>query len=230
LASKAYAEILAREIRMDRAAVVPGHGTPPGADREAFGQHTTHFSVADAAGNWVACTATINTSFGSKVVVPGTGVFLNNQMDDFALRPGVTNYFGLVGGEANAVRGGKRPLSSMSPTVVLREGRPVLAVGAAGGPTIVSQTVRAILNLVDFKMDPYRALAEPRLHHQWQPDVLRLERGFPAAVRRELERRGHRLRLERRLGAAQSVGAVPGGEFLQGAHDPRVAHGAAAGW
>ncbi|MCI0746593.1 MAG: gamma-glutamyltransferase, partial [Verrucomicrobia subdivision 3 bacterium] len=140
-----YGRQLANRIRLDRATPVLQHGTPPGAGSDVFTKHTTHFSTADRDGNWVACTATVNTSFGSKVVVPGAGIVLNNQMDDFAIQPGVSNYFGLVGAEANAVAPGKRPLSSMSPTIVLRDGKPILSLGAAGGPTIVSQTVLAII-------------------------------------------------------------------------------------
>ncbi|PYL01722.1 MAG: gamma-glutamyltransferase, partial [Verrucomicrobia bacterium] len=154
LVSKDYAARLAAQIRLDR--VLPGaeHGTPDRADEDVFEKHTTHFSTADAAGNWVACTATVNTSFGCKIVVPDTGVVLNNQMDDFSAQPGATNYFGLVGAEANAIAPGKRPLSSMSPTIVLKDGRPILSVGAAGGPTIISQTVLAIINTIDFGMSP----------------------------------------------------------------------------
>src|SRR6185369_12757074 len=127
LVSKEYAAQLAKQINLDRATPVMNHGTPGGAEENFFGKHTTHFSTADAEGNWVACTATINTSFGCKVVIPGTGVVLNNQMDDFSLQPGVTNYFGLVGAEANAVAPKKRPLSSMSPTIVLKDGQPILS-------------------------------------------------------------------------------------------------------
>src|SRR5262249_45832949 len=136
LVAKDYAARLARQIRLDRVTPVPQHATPADAGRNVFGKHTTHWSVADADGNWVSRTATINTSFGSKIVIPRTGVVLNNQMDDFS-QPGATNFFGLVGAEANSIAPGKRPLSSMSPTLVLRDGRPVLCVGAAGGPTII---------------------------------------------------------------------------------------------
>src|SRR5262249_14316329 len=150
-----------------------------------FGKHTTHFTTADAEGNWVACTATINTSFGSKVVIPGTGVVLNNQMDDFSLQPGVTNFFGLVGAEANSVAPNKRPLSSMSPTIVLEDGQPIFSVGAAGGPTIISQAVLAILYAIDFGMPVERVLAQPRFHHQWKPDELKIEKRAGEAVMRE---------------------------------------------
>jgi gamma-glutamyltranspeptidase/glutathione hydrolase len=123
LVSKEYAARLARKIDLRRASVVPKHDTPERAAEDVFGKHTTHFSTADAEGNWVACTATINTSFGAKVVIPGTGLVMNNEMDDFSIQPGVTNFFGLIGAEANAVAPGKRPLSSMSPTdLVTRRG------------------------------------------------------------------------------------------------------------
>src|SRR6185369_2032458 len=126
----------------------------------------------------------------SKVVIPGTGVVLNNQMDDFSAQPGATNFFGLVGAEANAVGPGKRPLSSMSPTIVLREGKPILAVGAAGGPTIISQTVLALTGVLDLGLTLDTALAQPRLHHQWRPDEVRLEERAPAVVRDHLTKLG----------------------------------------
>ena len=191
--------------------------------------HTTHFSTADAAGNWVACTATVNTSFGSKVVVPGTGVFLNNQMDDFSIQPGVTNYFGLLGSAANAVAPGKRPLSSMSPTIVLKDGQPILAIGAAGGPTIISQVLLTLVYTLDFGMDLEAALAAPRFHHQWKPDELKIEKKAGETVMRELERRGHKVVPVNSLGVAQAVAVAPTGKGFVGAHDPRV-NGKAMGW
>ena len=117
---------------MDRTTAVESHDTPEDAASNLFGKHTTHFCAADEAGNWVACTATINTSFGCKVVVPGTGVVLNNEMDDLSIQPGVANYFGLVGAETNAAAPGKRPLSSMSPTIVLKEGKPIFSPRSPG--------------------------------------------------------------------------------------------------
>ena len=229
LVAKDYAAKLAGQIHMDRVAVVPQHGTPESASDDVFQKHTTHFSTADAEGNWVACTATVNTSFGCKVVVPGTGVVLNNQMDDFSAQPGATNYFGLVGAEANAIAPGKRPLSSMCPTIVLKEGKPILSVGAAGGPTIISQTVLAIINTIDFAMDPAAALAQPRFHHQWKPDALIVEKRIGEDVLRQLEQRGHKLKRIDSLGAAQAVGASSTGHGFLGAYDPRV-EGKAAGW
>ncbi|MEK7676104.1 MAG: gamma-glutamyltransferase [Verrucomicrobiota bacterium] len=229
LLSKEYAANLARQIDRNRARQVAGHNTPERATEDVFTKHTTHFSSADAEGNWVACTATINTTFGSKVVIPGTGVVLNNQMDDFSVQPGVANYFGLMGAEANAIAPGKRPLSSMSPTVVLREGLPVLSLGAAGGPTIISQTLLTIINMIDFRMDLEQALAQPRFHHQWSPDTLVVEKGVGEPVRRELSKRGHKLKVVNSLGATQAVAQRPGGKGFVGAHDPRL-KGQAEGW
>jgi gamma-glutamyltranspeptidase/glutathione hydrolase len=229
LTAKTYATNLAAKIQMDRACSVLAHGTPEGHEVDIFGRakppaepqtrHTTHFAVADGEGNWVACTATINTSFGSKVVVPGTGVVLNNEMDDFASQPGVANYFGLVGSKANAIAPGKRPLSSMSPTIVAKAGRPVFSVGAAGGPTIISQTVLAIVCAIDFGMPPETALAQGRFHQQWKPDELRIEERVPRNVRDELARRGHKLRVVESLGAAQAIAWCEDG--FVGAADPR---------
>jgi gamma-glutamyltranspeptidase/glutathione hydrolase len=150
-------------------------------------------------------------------------------MDDFSAQPGVANYFGLVGAEANAVAPGKRPLSSMSPTLVLRNGKPMLSLGAAGGPTIISQTVLAIVHTIDFEMDPGAALAQPRFHHQWKPDELVIERRVGAEVMRQLEQRGHNLKPVDSLGAGQAVGWDVMAKRFVGAHDPRL-EGKAAGW
>jgi gamma-glutamyltranspeptidase/glutathione hydrolase len=229
LVSKPYAISLASKIRMDRATKVEGHGTPEGAHDDIFGRHTTHFSTADAEGNWVACTATINTAFGSKVVIPGTGIVLNNQMDDFSTQPGVPNAFKLVGAEANAVAPGKRPLSSMSPTIVTKDGEPIIAIGAAGGPTIITQTLLALVNMLDYGMTLEQALATPRWHHQWSPDELRIEAGMGDAVLKELEARGHQLDRQTSFGACNGVTRLPGKSEFTGVSDPRVP-GAAKGF
>jgi gamma-glutamyltranspeptidase/glutathione hydrolase len=222
LISKDYAAAMAQRIRMDRAKPVPSHSIPANATSDTFGKHTTHFAVSDSDGNWVACTATLNTTFGSKVVVPGTGVVLNNQMDDFSAQPGVANFFGLVGAEANAIAPGKRPLSSMSPTIVLKDGKPILSVGAAGGPTIISQTLLAIIARVDFGLAPEAALAQARFHHQWLPDELRIEKAVPAAVQNELKKRGHKLNVMDSLGACQVISWNEKNNAFEAAHDPRV--------
>lgn len=223
-----YGAELARRINLDAVTPVPGHGQPPAPGENVFEKHTTHLSAADAEGNWVALTQTINTGFGSKVMIPGTGVLLNNQMDDFAVQPGVPNAFRLVGADANAIAPGKRPLSSMSPTVVLKDGRPILSVGAAGGPTIITQTLLAITNIIDLGMSPNEALAAPRFHHQWMPDELRIEAAFGDDTLKQLEGFGHKVNPTRSLGATQCVwfDAAAGG-FVP-VHDPRVP-GKAAG-
>ena len=229
LADKSYARDIAARIQPDRAIDVPAHGTPPDADTRFFEKHTTHFSTADAEGNWVACTATINTSFGSKVVVPGTGILLNNEMDDFSIEPGVPNAFGLTGAEANAVAPGKRPLSSMSPTIVLRNGRPILALGAAGGPTIISQTVLNMVGVLDLGLRLDAALAQPRFHHQWQPGELRIEKSLPNEIKDALKMRGHSLDEQTHIGASQAIGLGADGKTLGGVSEPR-AHGLALGF
>ena len=229
LADEAYAADLAAKIDRTRSTPVPKHNLPPDWETKTFGKHTTHISAADADGNWVAITQTINTSFGSKVMVPGTGVFLNNEMDDFSIFPGQPNAFGLVGSEANAIAPGKRPLSSMSPTIVLdREDNPVMALGAAGGPTIISQVVHALIRLLDLQLPLQEALSLPRFHHQWSPDELRIEEGFDEKTKQGLEQRGHKLKVAPRMGVSQIVRWEPRTKEFVGAHDPRVP-GKAAG-
>ena len=150
-------------------------------------------------------------------------------MDDFSIQPGVANAFGLVGTEANAVAPGKRPLSSMSPTIVLKDGRPILSVGAAGGPTIISQTLLAIVYTIDFGMPIEEALARPRFHHQWKPDELRVEKTVSEKIRNELAGRGHNLKVVDSMGAAQAVALQSSGKKFVGAPDPRGV-GVAAGY
>jgi gamma-glutamyltranspeptidase/glutathione hydrolase len=229
LVSKEYARELAAKIDLKAVTPVLGPHTPPGGTNDCFGKHTTHFSAADDSGNWVACTATINTTYGAKVVVPGTGIVLNNEMDDFSIQPGVANYFGLIGSEANAVAPGKRPLSSMSPTIVLKDGMPVLSVGAAGGPTIISQTVLTIVNMIDFDMSVNEALAAPRFHQQWHPDELRIERKVPEKTLRKLEKLGHKLNVVDAFGAAQAIAWDAKARAFVGVADPR-GEGKAAGF
>ena len=229
LIDKRYADMLAAKIDLHRTVSVPSHGDPPGWSNDVFKKHTTHFSVADAEGNWVACTATVNTSFGSKVVIPGTGIVMNDEMDDFSTQPGVPNFFGLVGAEANAVEAGKRPLSSMSPTIVLKDGEPLIAIGAAGGPKIISQVLLALVDMLDLGLDPVQALARPRIHHQWSPDELMCDSTLPLEVQSELGRLGHKLSPQNGMGIAQVVARTPDYKAFTGAADPR-GHGKAAGW
>ena len=221
LASKKYAFELARRIHPDKVTNVERHSTPPDADANLFGKHTTHFSATDSDGWWVACTATVNTTFGSGVVLPGTGIVMNNEMDDFSAQPGTPNAFGLIGAEANAVAPGKRPLSSMSPTIVLRGGKPVFTVGAAGGPTIISQAVLAIIHFIDHGMTPAKALGQARFHHQWKPNRLLVEKALGQATIDELRKMGHTVKVTDSIGAAQALGLGQAGRPFTGAADPR---------
>ena len=222
LVDPAYAKELAAKIDLDHATPVPEHGMPPHWEGDIFGKHTTHLSTADAEGNWVALNQTINTAFGSKVIIPGTGVLLNDQMDDFAVQPGVPNAFKLIGAEANSIAPGKRPLSSMSPTLVFKDGQPILTVGAAGGPTIITQTLLLISNIIDQGMEPNEALKQPRFHQQWTPDELKIETTFDAETLRRVEAFGHKLDKSSGFGACQCVMWDAQRKLLVPAHDPRV--------
>ncbi|MEX2176468.1 MAG: gamma-glutamyltransferase [Pirellulaceae bacterium] len=228
LIDKQYARELAARIDREKASPVAGHGTPPAADENVFRKHTTHIAAADAQGNWVAITQTINTTYGSKVIVPGTGVVLNNEMDDFAIAPGTPNAFGLVGAEANAVAPGKRPLSSMSPTIVLQDGEPVLTVGAAGGPTIITQVLQALVRTIDLELPLHEAIGQPRIHHQWSPDEVRIESRLDERPKAALKARGHKLHEVKSMGVSQAIFFDPTTKTFLGVHDPRVP-GKAAG-
>jgi gamma-glutamyltranspeptidase/glutathione hydrolase len=227
LVDKEYAATLAAKIQLDKAVKVEQHGLPPAHETNLFSKHTTHIAAADAEGNWVGITATVNTTFGSKVIVPGLGVVLNNEMDDFSIALGTPNAFGLVGAEANAVAPGKRPLSSMSPTIVLKDGQPVMTVGAAGGPRIITEVLLAIVRRIDLDLPLDRAVGDPRFHHQWSPDVLYVERRLARGILPGLEARGHKVD----TGSGGICQAIAIGEDgrLQGVHDPRIS-GKSAGW
>ncbi len=179
---------------------------------------TTHFSVLDQFGNAVACTLSVNTRFGSKILVPKTGIVLNNTMDDFALHPN-GNVYGLVGNDANSLQPKKRPLSSMAPTIILQGDHPELIVGGAGGPRIISATLQTMLNVLDFQMPVKEALGAPRIHHQWMPEDLDVEASISAETKKSLERRGHVLKERNELGVVQAIVAKRG--KISGAADPR---------
>jgi gamma-glutamyltranspeptidase / glutathione hydrolase len=181
---------------------------------------TTHFSVLDRFGNAVACTLSVNTRFGSKILVPKTGIVLNNEMDDFAIHPS-GNVYGLVGNDANSLQSKKRPLSSMTPTIILQGDRPELIVGGAGGPRIISATLQTILNVLDFQMPIKEAVEAPRIHHQWIPDELNVEEKLPPETKKSLERRGHTVRERITLGVVQAVLAKR--SKITGAADSRKA-------
>jgi gamma-glutamyltranspeptidase/glutathione hydrolase len=222
LTDKAYARSLAGRIRADRSTAVPSHGNPLEIKEGFFGRHTTHIAAADTEGYWVAITATVNTHFGSKVIVPGTGVVLNNEMDDFSSQPGVPNAFGLIGAANNAIAAGKRPLSSMSPTIILdAEGSPVMTVGAAGGPKIITQVLLTIIRHLDFGDSLPEAVAAPRFHHQWRPDSVLVEESLDPSLVESLKRLGHEVVTTSHSGVTQAVGLDLSGVLL-GVGDPRV--------
>jgi gamma-glutamyltranspeptidase/glutathione hydrolase len=222
LIDKAYAERQRKSIRADRAStsVEVKAGRPVGAESE----ETTHFTVVDAEGNCVSNTYTLNDSFGSKVVMKGTGVLMNDEMDDFAAKPGTPNMFGLIQGERNAVAPRKRPLSAMTPTFVLRkDGSLWFAVGSPGGPTIINTVLQVVSNIIDFDMNIQQAIDAPRIHHQWLPDEIVYEPfGLSADTFRALEERGHKLTQKPRyMGDAQGIMIEEKTGVRLGASDPR---------
>ncbi len=226
LLSPAHAAEL--RARLQAARALPSTAYGPTMPPDDAG--TSHISVIDGRGNAVACTTSVNTAFGSLVVVPDRGVILNNTMDDFSLRPGVPNVYGLVGSEANAIAAGKRPLSSMSPTIVLDGATPRLVVGASGGPRIISATLQVVLDVLDFGFDVERAVAAPRIHHQWLPDRLGVEPDIADGVRASLARRGHRITRLVHGAAVQAVEMLrtKEGRVVRAASDPRKGGVAAA--
>ncbi len=226
LTSKAYAAGLRSGIDRNRAR--PAVEIKPGQPAPYESGETTHYSVMDRAGNVVSNTTTINFGYGADIVAAGTGILLNNEMDDFSAKPGVPNAYGLIGGEANAVAPMKRPLSSMTPTIVLKDGRPFLATGSPGGSRIITTTLQLIMNVIDHGMNLAAATAAPRVHHQWLPDRLRVERGLSPDTVRLLAAKGHRVVVKNAMGSTQSIMRTADG-FL-GASDPRRPGALAAGY
>ncbi len=214
-----------------RATIDPATATPwaalfsGAAQRE--GTNTTHFSVVDRNGNAVSNTYTLNFSYGVGLVAEGTGVLLNNELDDFTAAPGASNAYGLVGFEANLPGPGKRPLSSMTPTIVLKNGKVILVTGSPGGSRIISTVLQVIVNVLDHRMNVAQAVATPRLHHQWQPDEVRVEAGFSNDILDGLRTRGHHIASPLGQTSANSIAASARGWL--GAPDPRTRGATAAG-
>lgn len=248
LLDPAYHAALRARINPDRATPSSSlAATPPPQE----GTNTTHYSVVDGAGNAVAVTYTLNDWFGVRKVAPGTGIVMNNEMDDFTAKPGVPNTYGLVQGAANAVAPGKTPLSSMSPTIITRDGRVVMVIGSPGGARIITIVLEAVINAVDHGMTVQEAVNAPRIHHQWLPDTIYAERfALSPDTRALLEAKGHKITDGRPWGVAEGViaggpalvrqaegsgagsltlGTMPGGGPLFGAHDARGGAGAASG-
>lgn len=225
LLSKDYATQLGAGIRMARATPSEEIAMQVPVPRE--GSNTTHFSVVDREGNAVSNTTTLNFNYGLGLVAEGTGVLLNNEMDDFTSVPGAANAFGLIQSEANLPEPGKRPLSSMSPTIVMKDGNIVLVTGSPGGSRIISAVLQVIVNVIDRGMAVADAVAAPRLHHQWMPDEVRIDRGFPGEVIEALKARGHKVVEPIAQTSANSIAVVP--EGLSGGADPRTRGATAAG-
>jgi gamma-glutamyltranspeptidase/glutathione hydrolase len=219
LTSKAYAAKLREKISLRYA--TPSETIKPGNPLPYESNETTHFSIMDSAGNTVSNTYTLNFSFGTGIVAPGTGILLNNEMDDFSAKPGVPNAYGLVGGEANAIEPGKRPLSSMTPTIVLRDGKALFATGTPGGSRIITTTLQVIMNVIDHQMNIAAATAASRIHHQWLPDKLRVEVGISDDTIDLLSAMGHHVIVNNAMGSTQTVMRIDTG-FLGAADTRRI--------
>jgi gamma-glutamyltranspeptidase/glutathione hydrolase len=176
-------------------------------------EETTHLSVYDKQGNAVAVTTTLNGGYGSRTVVGGAGFLLNNEMDDFSVKPGVPNMYGAVGADANAIAPGKRMLSSMTPTIVLKDNKPYLVVGTPGGTTITTSVFQTLVNVLEFGMDAFDAVNKPKFHHQWLPDVIFVEPDFPSEVRAELEKMGYKITQRGQIGRTEVIRILPNGRI-----------------
>jgi gamma-glutamyltranspeptidase/glutathione hydrolase len=218
-----------RRDTIDPRLATPSSQILPGLPAGRDGGETTHYNVVDAQGNVVAVTYTLNEGYGNGITVPGLGFLLNDEMDDFAAKPGSPNAYGLIQGERNAIQPGKRPLSAMTPTILTRDGKFFMAVGAPGGPRIISAVLQVILNVVDFGMNVQDAVDAPRIHHQWQPDKLYLEPGISPDTVALLQSRGYDVDHSPGLVLARVEAIVNSGGWFQGGSDGR-ASGKAAGY
>ncbi|MEO1855266.1 MULTISPECIES: gamma-glutamyltransferase [Chromohalobacter] len=225
ITSKAYADALREQIDLGRA--TPSDSIAAGDPLPYESNETTHFSIADDSGLAVSNTYTLNFSYGSGIVVDGAGFLLNNEMDDFSAKPGTPNAYGLIGGEANKIEPEKRMLSSMTPTIVKKDGKNVLVTGSPGGSRIITTTLQVVMNVIDHGMNVQSAVSVPRIHHQWLPDEIRIEEGISPDTIGLLESMGHTVSQQAAMGAAQSV-LIEDGRFYGGA-DPRRSTSSALG-
>ena len=226
LTSKAYANERVKTIDDNKARL--SSTIKPGKPQSYESDQTTHFSVMDKAGNAVAVTYTLNLNFGSGIVAEGTGILLNNEMDDFSVKPGVPNAFGLVGGTANAIEAKKRPLSSMTPTIVMKNNKPWLVTGSPGGARIITTVLQSVVNTIDHEMNPAEAIITPRVHHQWLPDELRVEEGISPDTIKLLQDKGHKVVTKAPMGRIQIIQADDSGFY--GYSDPRNPDGKTLGF
>ncbi|HEV7779992.1 MAG TPA: gamma-glutamyltransferase, partial [Chitinophagaceae bacterium] len=197
----------------DPAKASPSGMIKPGSVTGKESEETTHLSVIDKEGNAVAVTTTLNNSYGSRTVVGGAGFFLNDEMDDFSIKPGVPNMYGAIGGEANSIVPGKRMLSSMTPTLVLKDDKPYLVVGTPGGTTIPTQVFQTLVNILEFNLSTEDAVYKPKFHHQWLPDTLKVEKGFPQPVRDALLKMGYIIEQRGAIGRTEVIKVLPNGKF-----------------
>ena len=211
LASDKYLKERMKSYKSDKA--TPSTEIKPRIDIDVESEETTHLSVIDKEGNAISVTTTLNGGYGSKTVIGGAGFFLNNEMDDFSIKPGVPNMFGAVGGDANAIKPGKRMLSSMTPTLVLKDDKPFIVVGTPGGTTIPTQVFETLVNILDFNMSTEDAVYKPKFHHQWLPDRLDVERGFPQAVKEALRKMGYTIYERGSIGRTEIIKVLPNGKF-----------------
>ncbi|WP_104712181.1 gamma-glutamyltransferase [Helicobacter cetorum] len=220
LTSKAYAKKIFESIQLDT--VTPSAKIKPGFNQLHEGNNTTHYSVVDKWGNAVSVTYTINASYGSAAAIDGAGFLLNNEMDDFSIKPGNPNLYGLVGGDANAIEANKRPLSSMSPTIVLKNNKVFMVVGSPGGARIITTVLQVISNVIDYNMNISEAVSAPRFHMQWLPDELRIEKyGMPSDVKDNLTKMGYQIVTKPVMGDVNAILIKPKGRVFYGATDPR---------
>ncbi|MCC4832380.1 gamma-glutamyltransferase [Shewanella sp. 10N.7] len=219
LTSQKYADTIAKQIAFNKA--TPSAEIKAGDIAPYESDQTTHYSVVDQWGNAVSNTYTLNFSYGSGLVAAGTGILLNNEMDDFSAKPGSPNGYGLIGGEANSVQGNKRPLSSMSPTIVMKDGKPFLITGSPGGSRIITTTLQVIMNVIDHQLNVAEATAAPRIHHQWLPDYIGVETSLNDDTITLLESKGHKVKRSSAMGSTQSILINEHG--IYGASDPRRA-------
>ena len=226
LISKSYAKKRASSIQSDRAR--PSRDIREGNPQPQESDQTTHLSVVDAKGNMVSLTTTLNLNFGMGMVAAGTGILLNNEMDDFSIKPGSPNAFGLIGNTANQIEPFKRPLSSMTPVILIKDSKPWLATGSPGGPRIITTVLQQLVNIIDHNMNIAEAMSVPRMHHQWMPDQIRLEKGFSPDSLKLLRNMGHDIRILPAMGSLHTVSIDDAGQFW-GASDPRRNDGAAIG-
>ncbi len=226
----AQAYIQSRRATIDPDRATPGDQISPGLTAANEGSDTTHYSIVDEQGNAVAVTYTLNNSYGSGVTVPGAGFLLNDEMDDFAAKPGEPNMFGLVQGERNSIAPGKRPLSSMTPTIILKDGKPFLVLGAPGGPMIITAVLQVILNVIDFRMNVQDAIDFPRIHHQWKPDRLDTESTVSPDAVAQLQRMGYSTHTADPGEQARVEAILIADGRLQGGHDGRSSIGKAEGY